>query len=276
MFSRMALPSLSELDPRTRTIGFLLIVVDSIFGAVIVASSFAIDPDAVVTLVIVLAVVLLASLAAIVSIEVADIRARLRDDGQETAQTSERSRLPESLGESIERFLTNADIYNEQVTYTIELRLENNEVVFLINSAMTAVNCSDHAVRYLDIFDPAGRNTRFLRAAVDDLPLDYENPAHRTGLGLQVVRELEAGQRVHVEVEMESIFDASDSELIGSYLPCERLVINLKALPAGLRAHFQKLFPGHVQESTLPTGERRLVMAGVLPFQGVRLSWSPR
>ena len=182
---------------------------------------------------------------------------------------------PPSLATAVSR-VGDADVFNEAVEYNIELRPTNGRVEFHNRARMSVFNRSDHRSTYYDIFDPAGTDNRFLSATVDGSPLDPDDPANRTGLGFQVKRELDSGQRLTVEVNLMTMFEKRDSELIGSYLPCARFLIVLKAPPTGFRVNFQELVTGPIQMNYEPSGDRRVeYLGGVLPFQGVRMSWEP-
>lgn len=186
----------------------------------------------------------------------------------------QRSALPKNLTAALESAIVHSDFIHESVSYDIRLEHSTKGVVLHFDVTMNLLNRLKARATYRDVFDPAGTDKRFLSASVDGVRVNVQDHDRLSKRGLVMSHDVNGGQRFQVRVLGASTFHSRDSELIGSYFPCERLSILLRAPPDNLQVHFQSLLPKKVEPQYLDTGDQLFQYdAGVLPFQGVRLFW---
>ena len=174
------------------------------------------------------------------------------------------------------RDLALIQVYNELIEYDISLDLVGSSDVRLhFVTHMVVANRSSSVVDYRDVFDPVGRDNEFIAMAIDGIGIDPNDRDYIYGRGRQLFQRLQPGQRLDVRVEGASTFHAQDDELIGTYLPCERMIIRLAPPPSGLSVSFQSLLDGKIDVQQRVDGSRVFeTKRGLLPFQGARLTWT--
>jgi hypothetical protein len=185
--------------------------------------------------------------------------------------------LAPHLAEAVKTSVAHSAFAHDSVSYVIQLSYPGEAadlpgVVFHYTVTMNVVNRLRAPATYRDVFDPAGTDRRFLYAAINgrNIPRDADRLAAR---GLLLAYEAKALERFQVTVEASSIYHLRDNELVGTYLPCERLSITLKAPPEGLSVDVQSLLSTKVDATELETGDLVWEHEGLLPFQGARIHW---
>jgi len=188
--------------------------------------------------------------------------------------------LPAALAESTQSAIMRASFINETVDYNFELlnavhpELGDRQVILRYELTFNVWNRSRSDQLYADLFDPAGSHKRFYYAAVNREVRDHDAPELRSELGLRLEHRAAPGERFQVVVRAESTFGVPGSELIGSYLPSNNMVIRIHQPPPGISIFTQSLASTPLDKNILPTGDVIITATkAVLPYQGIRLFW---
>lgn len=186
--------------------------------------------------------------------------------------------LPSEVSESLKRQILDVDFYAEKASYLIDLSLTSNErVCFEFEVRFQMVNRLNEPVKYHDVFDPAGEETKFKSACIGDQAVDVGDPDFSYGRGLSLSRDVGPRQKFEVSVTAETNFPVRSSELIGSYYPARELEINIRKPPSNLDVTVQTLLREKIHVDKRANGDLCVRYAkGILPFQGVRLYWEKR
>lgn len=189
-----------------------------------------------------------------------------------------RDPLPPVLEKAARESVSQTDFVYERATYRIKFTPSaKGDVVMQFDVTMDVANRLKRPATYLGVFDPAGREKRFLYVAINGSQIDEQDPERLSQRGLLLSYEAEANEKFQVVVSGESTFHSRDSEIVGVYRPCACLSVLILKPPDNLAVHVQCLMRKKVDPKRLPTGNLLVECAeGVLPFQGVRLFWEPR
>lgn len=165
-----------------------------------------------------------------------------------------RAPLSDSLTNALDESVRFVDFVHSRVDYIIDLISDGeSDVILRCNVTMNMVNRSKSRSVYRDIFDPAGRERKFIRASINGNPIDCDDPERLSERGLHVDYECGAGEEFRIEVVLESKFYRRDSELVGTYLPAEALSILIRP-SSDLRVTVQSLLRKKVELKRLESG----------------------
>lgn len=173
--------------------------------------------------------------------------------------------------------IKSASFVHERVDYDISFALEADRVLFTFRVEMQLLNRSLKAARYEDIFGPAGRVTEFHTAEVAGSPqnLDDWNNLSKRGLHLQYLAG--PGEKFTVVLSATCHYNLTDSETVGTYLPCADIRVKVEPPPEGLGVQLQPRVENARPIERL--ADRSLAFShsdGLLPYQGVRIYWFPK
>jgi hypothetical protein len=199
--------------------------------------------------------------------------------------------LTPKLALALNETVAHAPFALDTAMYVIDLQLEHSttsgglsthsgsgspqRILFHYTVNMAVVNRLAERVTYTDVFDPAGDDKSFVYATLKGKKVQM-NPERLSGRGLHLTYEAEPSERFEVFVEGQSTFHVRDSELVGTYLPCEHLRIMIRRPPDGIAVQVQSLTPKPTDVEELPNGDLMWEHAqGILPFQGARVFWEP-
>lgn len=196
--------------------------------------------------------------------------------------------LPAELQEIIRRTITRAPFVHRSVNYKLSLAYadEHGELVasgaaspyvrFRWEVVMTVVNRAKRPERYTDLFSRYRPYDQLPYAAVNGKLVDTDDPEITTGRGFVMSYDSTPGEVFTIEVHGQTRLHTRDSELIGSYLPASLFTVRITAPPPGLRVNIHSLVPVRHDAERLANGDMVYNYPdGLLPYQGVRVVWSP-
>ena len=183
-----------------------------------------------------------------------------------------------SLENKIKHSITESPFVILKAEYFIRLtKFTEENVTFFFEVKFLLKNRVSEVRTYTGIFDPAGSEKRFLTCSIAGKPLNPQDPDRSFDRGLRLSHEAQAQEEFELAVSGEALMYQRDSEMVGTYLPCEQLTILLEKPNDEIVVNFQSLMREKIEPRIEPNGNLIFeCVNGVLPFQGARIFWHPR
>ncbi len=185
--------------------------------------------------------------------------------------------LPDTIDDALTWIYEECPAFNESISYKLRFsRVGEDRLAVEMRVRVVTRNRTREPLPRTAYFCPIGENVRFEEAAIDGIPVPIGERKFSYGRGKQIPYSIGTSSATEVTVRTIAHCGTRDADLFCTYLPAERIEIEIGPLPEGIEVDIQSLLPQDVDPTIEGDGTRTLSYSGgVLPFQGARVLWWP-
>ncbi len=189
--------------------------------------------------------------------------------------------FPRQIVNTVEKQINGAEFYKKEVVYKVDFGepKKNGRVAVETTMSYVVTNRTDTKKLWVAAFTSMDRGAEIKKIKINNEEIAAFNyPDLKTARGYEVKHTLPPGGSVAVEFCLVVDYFTDDGELYTTYDLATALTVSVKE-PAGLKLRYENLY--HERDSTVLRQKRqgRVVTelnSGVLPYQGVRITWTKK